>query len=144
MASRRSPRWKAPPPKILATPESQRCIRCYATQGKAYIFHPGYSGRSTLVLINLEREVRYATRSDTADGWYCSDDVALGTWRVLGWIPCEGRLPHGDLEDVDPDLADFDSLPVPNALPPQSHGTRLNREVDIVPWDAHGLPEDGN
>lgn len=73
------PALESPTSQGQAKPESQRCIRCYAIQGKAYIFHPGYSGRSTLVLINLEREVRYATRSDATHGWYCSDDVPLGT-----------------------------------------------------------------
>lgn len=60
---------------------------------------------------------------------------------VLDWIPCAGRLPHGDLEEVDPHLADFEHLPQPNLLPPRSHSIRPNLVIDIVPWDAEGRPE---
>ncbi len=135
------PRWKAPPPKLLATAESTVRVRCYASQGKAHYFHPGYSGPSTLVLVNAARDVVYVTRDNQADGWYNSRDVPPGLWRVLGWIPCADSLPHGDLEEVDPHLADFEHLPQPNAWPPRSHSIRPNLVIDIVPWDAEGRPE---
>lgn len=139
--TRRKAKWVRPEPKILATADSKRVMWCYATQGKAYTFHPGYAGRCTIVLVNKEREVLCVTRNDKVGGYYPSDEVPLGEWRVLGWIPCDGKLPHGDLESVDPDLADFDVLPLPNVLPPRTHSIRPNLVIDIVPWDADGKPE---
>ena len=139
---RRKAKWKKPEPKVLATPESKRVLRCYAQQGRAYIFHPAGEGRCTLVLIDSRREVVYVERDDRiAGGWYNSNEVPLGDWRVLGWIPREGRLPHGELEEVDPELADWEKLPVPNREPPRTHSSRPNLVIDIVPWDADGKPE---
>jgi hypothetical protein len=42
-------------------------------------------------------------------------DEDCGGWRVLGWRLPSGHLRHGDYDVVNPDHADFDRLPVPNA-----------------------------
>lgn len=40
-----------------------------------------------------------------------------------GWRLPSGSLRHGDYDVVDPDLADFDRLPVPNYELPRSFST---------------------
>lgn len=141
---RRSTRWRTPPPKILSTPDSKRVVRCYACQGKAYIFHPLAGEPASIILVNSEREVRIVKSASTfLVAWGCEIDV-LGEWRVLGWIPPGGELRHGELEDVDPDVADWDQLPLPNrqvSLGAPSRPNAVKEEIDIVPWDENGDPE---
>jgi hypothetical protein len=51
---------------------------------------------------------------------YPVDDDCEG-WHVLGWRLPSGQLRHGDYDVVDPELADFDRLPVPNKEPYLGH-----------------------
>lgn len=143
---RRTTRWKAPPTKVLSTPESKRVVRCYAIEGAAYIHHPMHGERCTIILLNEAREILIVRQSASFGGWYDSDEVPLGDWRVLGWIPAGGELRHGELDAVDPDLADFAKLPRPNSQAAATHKTPASQsapppEIDIVPWDADGKPE---
>lgn len=116
-------------------------MRCYACQGKAYIFHPLAGEAASIILVNAEREVRIVNGVGSfLVSWACEVDV-LGEWRVLGWIPPGGELRHGELESVDPDLADWDQLPVPNRPIPMGAPSRPNAVIDIVPWDENGDPE---
>lgn len=143
MASSKA-RYKKPAPKVLATPESVRVLRCYACQGKAYIHQPIWGETVLLVVMNAGQETRHVQGSSMLGTAWACDVGALGEWRVLGWIPPEGQLRHGDLEDVDPELADWDRLPIPNTSVSLGAPSRPNlslRDVDIVPWDEEGRPE---
>ena len=42
-------------------------------------------------------------------------DEDCDRWRVLGWRLPSGELRHGDYDVLDPELADFDRLPVPDS-----------------------------
>ena len=113
--ARRSPRWQPPVPKVLATTASRRVIECYAIEGKAYFHHPNFMERCTIVLVNRARDVVTVVQNESLGSWYDSDEVPPGEWWVLGWVPA-GDLRHGPLERVDPELADLDALPRPNAV----------------------------
>lgn len=125
---RRKAKWKPPKPKVLATPESKRVVRCYATQGKAYTFHPTIAGACRIILVNEVRDVLFVTRDDRTSEPYCSNEVPLGDWFVLGRLPRNGELPHGELDDVDPELAEIEKLPRPNKEPYKSHSIRSNTQ----------------
>lgn len=138
---RRKARWKKPEPKLLATLESRRVVRCYALEGKAHIHRPILGETVLVVLVNAARETRQARgTSSIGVAWACEVDV-LGEWRVLGWLPPSGQLRHGELENVDPELADWDRLPRANELMLPTHSIRPMLVIDIVPWDADGKPE---
>jgi hypothetical protein len=112
--TRRTTRWRAPPQKVLSLPTSKRTELCYAFQGKAHIFGPLNGERVELLLIDHERRTRWVdspVRAYLVD--YPVDEDCDG-WRVLGWRLPSGQLRHGDYDIVDPELADFDRLPVPN------------------------------
>lgn len=104
----------------LATPESRRVFHCYASHGKAY-------GRADprpwpcsvrILCINSARETRWEVGIyEDLHEWRCPALVGDGNWRRLGWLPIDSSLPFGDLDAVDPDLAQFDYLPGVNTPP---------------------------
>jgi hypothetical protein len=110
---RRTCRWRTPSPKVLSLPTSQRTELCYAFEGKAYIFHPLRGERAELLLIDRDRHMRWVASPARLSPLYPVDEDVDG-WRVLGWRLPSGQLRHGDYDVVDPELADFDRLPVPN------------------------------
>jgi len=111
---RRTPRWRKPPPKVLSLPTSQRTELCYAFEGKAYHHGPLSGERVELLLIDQERQTRWVNSPPKFSSRYPVEEDVDG-WHVLGWRLPSGSLRHGDYDVVDPDLADFDRLPVPNA-----------------------------
>jgi hypothetical protein len=111
----------------LSVPGSLRVERCYGKHGKGYGGCPPRASNLELVLVDAER------RLWTVDGYfpephkYVTDAVGLNGegWKILGWRMADGSMPLGDYDAVDPELAQFDYLPVPNAydgrdLPPSS------------------------
>ena len=117
---RRTKRWRAPPPKVLSLPKSKHTELCYAFEGKAHTFGPLSGERVELLLIDQERLTRWVTSPADSSSRYPVDDDADGR-RVLGWRLPSGQLRHGDYDVVDPELADFDRLPVPNTEPYLGH-----------------------
>jgi hypothetical protein len=114
----RSPRWRKPPPHILSTPESVRTVACYAAQGKGEYRAPLATTRFHLVLIDPSREVLIVPGYAPHQWTFHTDAIENGSaWLVLGWRPPDGSLPHGDLDLVDPDLADLKKLRAPNQKP---------------------------
>lgn len=110
---RRTRRWRAPPPRVLSLPTSQRTEHCYAFEGKAHYHGPLNGERVEVLLIDHARRTRWASSSADSSRCYPVDDDEDG-WRILGWRLPDGQLRHGEHDVVDPDLADFDRLPVPN------------------------------
>src|SRR5665213_2520220 len=106
--TRRSTRWRKPPPHVLSTPDSVHTIDCYAAQGKGATFNPISSTHCELVLINADWQVMIVPGYAPANWQLQTDAVALGSgWLVLGWRPLDGTLPFGELDRVDPLLADL-------------------------------------
>jgi hypothetical protein len=117
---RRTTRWRPPPPKVLSLPTSKHTELCYAFEGKAHHQRPLSGERVELLLINQERHTRWVNSPAHLSSIYPIDEDPDGC-RVLGWRLPSGDLRHGDYDIVDPELADFDRLPVPNSKPNLGH-----------------------
>jgi hypothetical protein len=114
--ARRSPRWRKPPAKTLSLPTSTLVVECYAIEGKAYVHRPLFGEPATILLIDSTRSVfEAASRTEYGEHWP-TEPLPPGDWRVLGWRLPDGTLRHGPHDRVDPELADFVSLPVPNRV----------------------------
>jgi hypothetical protein len=129
--TRRTARWRAPPPKTLSLPTSQHIVECYACKGKAYIFGPLQGEISQLVLINAAGAIAYV-RNKLWDPWD-AEDRPEGEWRVLGWRSLSTPR-HGDYDRVDPSMADFGKLQPPR---PRFIGHTVARYMDA--WANQGL-----
>ena len=113
--SRRTARWRQPPPPILSTRGSARTIECYAAQGKGAYHCPLAFTHRELALINADRQVMIVAGYAPASWSLHTEAVALGSgWLVLGWRMLDGALPYGELDQVDPELADLAQLREPN------------------------------
>lgn len=116
-----SRRFKSPTMRFgvpLSVPASLHVERCYGKHGKGYGGCPARGSNIELVLVNAERKIW------TVDGYfpephkYVTDAVGLGGdgWKILGWRMADGSMPLGEYDAIDPELAQFDYLPVPNAF----------------------------
>ena len=98
----------------LATPESKQVFHCYATHGKAYgRAIPNFTAAVRIVVINAAREARWQDAMVNADGhrgFRCAALNPRGDWKLLGWAMADGSLPFGELDTVDPLLAQYDFL----------------------------------
>jgi len=109
----------------LSVPSSRYVERCYGKHGKGFTGTPPRNSQIELVLINTQRQLW------TVDGYfpephtYATDAVGVGGdgWRILGWRMADGTMPLGEYDEIDPDLAQFDYLPVANAPPTVDHST---------------------
>jgi len=121
----------------LSVPSSRYVERCYGEHGKAFAKTPPRNSEIELILINTQRQLW------TVDGFfpelhtYVTDAVGLGGegWRILGWRMADGTMPLGDYDEIDPDLAQFDYLPVPNAR--ENIGRRAYGDGLSLPNDSH-------
>jgi hypothetical protein len=104
----------APPPKGLSLPTSKHTELCYAFEGKAHTWRPLTAERVELLLIDQERHRRWVISPARLSPDYPVDENVDG-WRVLGWRLPSGQLRHGEYDVVDPELADFERLPLPNS-----------------------------
>ena|SRR3982751_2513988 len=120
--ARRTRRWRAPPPKVLSLPASERTELCYAFEGKAHHQHPRPGERVELLLIDRERHTRWVNSPARFSPIYPVDEEC-DECRVLGWRLPRGELRHGDYDIVDSELADYDRLPVPNFQLPRTFTT---------------------
>jgi len=112
----------------LALADSKRVFYCYASHGKGYGFA---SGPRTcpcavrILAVNSARETRWEDGVYVSPHrWSCPAFSGKDEWRRLGWIMADGSLPFGELDVVDPELAQFEYLPATNSLPPPAvpHG----------------------
>ena len=96
----------------LSVPGSRRVERCYAMPGKGRRIHA--EACVELVLVDEERDVWNVLGMHHAAARFSSSAVpADASWRVLGWRMADGSMPFGDYDLVDPELATFEHLPVP-------------------------------
>lgn len=101
----------------LSVPGSLHVERCYGKHGKAYGGCPPRNSELKLVLIDAERKLWVVDGFFPEPHLYVTDAVGLGGdgWKILGWRMADESMPLGDYDAVDPELAQFDYLPVPNA-----------------------------
>jgi hypothetical protein len=113
----------------LALPTSKRVFHCYASHGKGYGFASGPREWPTAVrilAINTARETRWEDGIyEELHRWRCHMLEGQKEWRRLGWVMADGSLPFGELDAVDPELAQFDYLPPVNSAPALPAGFSL-------------------
>ena len=77
---------------------------------------------SRLVLINEQRQLWRVEGYFAGPHKYLTDATTHDSgWRILGWWMADGSMPLGDYDAVDPELAQFDYLPVPNVPPKRNY-----------------------
>lgn len=100
----------------LAVAGSRYVEPCYGLHGKGYGAHPPRGADIDLILINPCRQLWFACGHFPGPHKYRTDAVpAHSGWRVLGWRMTDGSMPLGDYDAIDPELAQIDYLPSPNA-----------------------------
>jgi hypothetical protein len=115
----------------LSLPGSRYIEHCYAAPGKGYDGTPPSNSAIELVLVNAQRELWRVEGRYPEPHKYLTDATTHDSgWRILGWRMADGSVPFGDYDAVDPDLAQFDYLPAPNAPEMRSHS---------IPHDASGV-----
>jgi hypothetical protein len=99
--------------KPLSMPDSRVVFRCYATHGKGYGGCPPFNSIIRILCLSASGEVLWA------DGFYhpldrftCDSMRGVKGWAMLGWVMSEQSLPLGELDRVDPALAQYDYLPL--------------------------------
>jgi hypothetical protein len=122
-----SRRFKSPTMKFgvpLSVPGSRYVEHCYGKHGKAYGHTPPRNAAIVLILINAQRQLWRVDGYFPEPHSYLTDEVGSDEgWKILGWRMADGTMPLGEYDAVDPELAQFDYLPVPNAPPPREHST---------------------
>jgi hypothetical protein len=100
-------------------PTSKRVFQCYASHGKGYgvasVIRP-WPCKVRILAINAARETRWEDGVyEDLHRWNCPALKGQKEWRRLGWAMPDGSLPFGELDTVDPELAQFDYLPPANS-----------------------------
>ena len=105
----------------LSVPGSRYVEHCYGMHGKGYAHAPPRSSSIELILINHQRQLWRVEGFFPEPHTYVTDALGIGGegWKILGWRMTDDSMPHGDYDAVDPELAQFDHLPVPNAHEPR-------------------------
>ena len=60
--------------------------------------------------MNASRDVRWADALYDGHDYHCETARLDAQWVRLGWVMTDGSLPLGELDEVDPDLAQFEYL----------------------------------
>jgi hypothetical protein len=95
----------------LAGPDQKVIFHCYASHGISYARTPPRDSALILLIVNTQRVARWSPGHFVDHHQFLCDDAQDGTWKRLGWIMANGSLPLGELERVDPELAQFEYLP---------------------------------
>lgn len=91
----------------LSRPESKKVYECYGVHGKGYGGSPPFNTHVRVLCMHQQtREVKWAA------GFYCAIDRFTSEsmrgkteWVMLGWVMADGSLPLGELDRVDPEMA---------------------------------------
>jgi hypothetical protein len=98
--------------KPLALPTSKHTVRCYATHGKGYAhLPPCHTDIDVLLLAAADGELRWVlAHYYERHTWLCPEYAGRREWLGLGWRTIDGSLPLGELDTVDPALAQVQFL----------------------------------
>jgi hypothetical protein len=98
--------------KPLSMLDSKVVYRCYATHGKGYGGCPPFNSPIRILCLSASGEVLWV------DGFYhpidrftCDAMRGKKGWATLGWVMADGSFPLGELDAVDPALAQYGYLP---------------------------------
>lgn len=125
----------------LSLPTSKRLVYCYGMHGKASAHQAPYGAPVRLALINDAREIRL--EDGHLDGWAghgyrCAATHVGDGWKTLGWVMSDGSLPLGELDALDPELAQYRWLMPANYQPPAARA-RTTGPIGI--WPLPGCDE---
>jgi hypothetical protein len=115
--------------QALTSPTSTRVFYCYAMHGKGYgaasAPKPSIEPVGVRILaLNRARETWWEDGAHVImQGWSCPALAGLDDWRLLGWTMPDCSLLFGELDAVDPELAQFEYLPDVNTPHHNSHST---------------------
>lgn len=114
----------------LSVPGSRYVEHCYGSHGKGYGGSPPRNSVIELILLNAQRQLWRVEGYFPEPHKYVTDAVGLGGdgWKLLGWRMADGSMPLGEYDALDPELAQLDHLPVPNALEPPWHSIPPHRD----------------
>jgi len=100
----------------LSVPGSRYVEHCYGEHGKGCCHTPPRGSAIELILVNAQRQLWRVAGYFPKPHRYLTDAISHNAgWRILGWRMADGSMPLGEYDAVDPELAQFDYLPVPNA-----------------------------
>jgi len=126
----------------LSVPGSRQVERCYGMHGKGFAGSPEPGTAIDLLLINPLRQVWLAPGYFPERHSYRTDAVERDSgWRILGWRMADGSMPLGDHDDVDPELAQWDYLPLAN--PGRDADARLSGDFSSL-REGHAACVNGN
>ena len=104
MGRLKSSRFKFNQP--LSAPDSKVAYHCYGVHGKAYGGSPPFNSRIRILCLSERGELKWA------DGYYspihrfmCDAMRGQSGGSMLGWVMADGSLPLGELDRVDPKIA---------------------------------------
>jgi hypothetical protein len=99
--------------KPLATPESKIVYQCYATHGKGYGGSPPFNTSVHILCLSKTGEVKWTDGFySSINGFECNAMRGVKGWAMLGWVMSDQSLPLGELDRVDPALAQYSYLPL--------------------------------
>jgi hypothetical protein len=115
----------------LSVPGSRYVEHCYGMHGKGYGHTPPRTSSIELILVNDQRQLWRVDGYFPEAHKYVTDAVGLGGngWKILGWRMADESMPLGEYDAVDPELAQFDYLPVPNRPEERPHGVPIEGEA---------------
>lgn len=106
------------PLQPLARPTSTLLLRCYAREGRNWSVIPPDTMPLQLLLIDpATRAWRWEPGMRSTLGPWCCETLQA-PWRVAGWIPADGSLPHGEPDELDPSVARLDFCASPQRHAP--------------------------
>jgi len=102
----------------LATAEAKQVFHCHSTHGKAYgRAIPNFTTAVRIVVINAAREAHWEDATfDPYKRFRCAALDPPRDWKLLGGAMADGSLPFGELDAVDPLIAQYDFLQGSSAL----------------------------
>jgi hypothetical protein len=115
----------------LSVAGSRYVEHCYGSHGKGYSGTPPRSSAIELILLNAQRQLWFVDGYFPEPHKYLTDAAAPDAgWRILGWRMADGSMPLGDYDAIDPELAQFDYLPLPNTRDARWHRVPPNDVID--------------
>jgi hypothetical protein len=95
----------------LSRPDSERVELCYGSHGKAKHRDPAIGSELLILAIDPDCLTRWERGSYPESHVFVCPALQKQSWRRLGWVMAGGSLPLGELEAIDPTMAQFEFLP---------------------------------
>ena len=98
--------------RLLWSSKSRVTLHCYPGDRSARVYTPPYNSDIRILAVSSKCETRWEDGYfDWTREWCCPALASDPKWRQLGWVMADGSLPLGELQKVDPAMAQFSRLP---------------------------------